>query len=243
MLRGVRRAARRGVELLVMQECALTGYAGVDRTGCEDLDWSEVERAEDRLAVAAREHGLSLAYGTAVRSAGGGRPGNAMRLVDARGRRRLTYCKRAMYGDDRRHYAPGSGPGRACMVCGFRVGLRVCFEFRFPEYFRELLARRVEIALVGFSMVGPDARKLPVARAHLQSRAAENGMWVVGANSLSGVQNAPTCIVTPEGGVAAAAPPGRETLIRHRAVAEAGGPLRRSIVGHARSLLRAPRGR
>ncbi len=237
MLRGIKLAAGRGIELLVMQECALTGYAGVDRDNTVDMPWQDVERAEKELSVAARAHGACLAYGTTVRCGRGA--ANAMRLVDARGRLRATYCKRAMYGADQEHYRPGNNAGKAALVRGIRVGLRICFEFRFPEYFRELLRARVHIGLMGFSMVGPDDRKLPVARAHIMSRAAENGIWLVAANSISRVQNAPTCIVNPDGRILVEAPSDREALISRTALVGESNALRDAIVRQARRKLNA----
>ncbi|MEI7835088.1 MAG: carbon-nitrogen hydrolase family protein [Planctomycetota bacterium] len=239
--RGICQAARRGVRLLVTQECALTGYAGVDIDSPGDIDRGALAAATRRLAAMAGQYRMHVALGTTTFHRGRAR--NSLCLIGPDGLGGRAYHKRAQFGDDALHYVPGVSAGGVRNVDGVRVGLRICFEFRFPEYFRELLAGRADLAAMAFSMVGPDVWKFDVARAHLMARAAENGLYVLAANSISRRQNAPTCLVSPDGRVLAQAPRGREALIvglveRHEAT-----PLRASIVAHARGLTRGPRQR
>ncbi len=234
ILRGMRRAARRGVRLLGLQEGALTGYVGVDRDELVDLDRRAVTAATRTIAAEAARLGLYVALGTTAFRRG--RAYNSLRLLGPDGRSCGTYAKRALYGDGARHYAAGASPGRMHRVDGVRVGLRICFEFRFPEYFRELLARRAQLAVVAFSMNGTRTDKLPVARAHLVSRAAENGLWILAVNNVNGPQNAPTCLVDPAGRIAAEAPSDREALLVGDVTISKPDQVQASIVAHARSL-------
>jgi len=233
ILRGLRQAACQKVRLLALQECALTGYAGVDRDTSQTIDRRELARATEAIRIAARARRVAVALGTTVFRKG--RAFNAVQLIGLDGRIRGTYCKRALYGEDKRHYAAGEG-AHLYTVAGIRVGLRICFEFRFPEYFRELLAGGGQLAVMGFSMVGPTAAKRSLARALLMSRASENGLWILAANNTNGVQNAPTCLVDPDGRLVAEAPADREALISGAVTIERRSPLRRSILAQARSL-------
>ncbi len=238
IVRGLARARRRRARLVLFQECALSGYASVDLPSPAAIDRNALARAERDLRAAVKEHRLWAAVGTTTFPDAGGAAENALTLIGPDGRARGTYAKRAMYGDDARHYAPGTSSGGIHTVGGLRTGLRICYEFRFPEYFRELLAARVELGLVAFSMVGPTPAKRPVARAHLVSRAAENGLWLLTANSLSRAQNAPTCLVDPDGTVLEELPDGREGLLVGTVERTRPGGLRSAIRAHARALLR-----
>jgi predicted amidohydrolase len=244
--RGLARAKRRKAQLVLFQECALSGYASVDLPSPAAIDRAALAEAERTLRAAVRARGLWAAVGTTAFSGPDGRAQNALTLIGPDGRARGTYAKRAMYGDDARHYAPGSEAGGLHTVEGIRTGLRICYEFRFPEYFRELLAARAALGLVAFSMVGPTPAKRPVARAHLVSRAAENGLWLLSANSVSQAQNAPTCLVDPDGTVVEELPDGREDLLVGTVEIATPAGLRRAIREHARHLMRtglpAPRG-
>lgn len=50
-------------------------------------------------------------------------------------------------------------------------------------------------------------------RSHLITRAAENAVYVLTANSTSRPQQAPTCLVDPDGEVVCSSPRNREALI------------------------------
>jgi NAD+ synthase (glutamine-hydrolysing) len=232
--RGLGAARREGARILLTQEAALTGYAGVDRDSPRGIDLEELDALTGALRREADAAGVALALGTTAFV--DGRAHNALQFFDAGFQGDVVYCKRAPYGEDATHYAPGR-PGGVCILDGVKVGLRICFEFRFPEYFRELLLEGVEVALVAFSMVGPDDAKLPTARAHLVSRAAENAMPIVAANNLNGVQNAPTCIIDADGIVQAEAPREEEALICADLDLDPGPALRRHIRTWARDLI------
>lgn len=234
ILRGLHEAAARGADLLLTQETALTGYAGVDLPDPAAIDRDELARATEYLRARVRELGLALALGTT--HFGEGVPHNALELIGADGRTLAVYAKRAMYGEDEKHYAPGAEAGEPVALGDWRVGLRVCFDFRFPEYFRELFRQQAALVLCAFSMVGEDDAKRSIALAHLRSRAAENGFWIAAANSTSRVQNCPTCIVDPDGAVVAEAPPDREALITAAVQPPPPDALRERIVAVARRL-------
>lgn len=118
-----------------------------------------------------------------------------------------------LYGWDETHYVPGTAADGVHVVDGIRIGLRICYEVRFPEYFRELFCRKVQLAVVSFADGGAPEAKYGVVHAHLVSRAAENAMYVLSANSVSRPQAAPTCLVDPDGVVVCRAPRDKEALV------------------------------
>ncbi len=238
ILRGIEAAARQRVRLLALPECALSGYAEIDLKSPAEIDRAALRAASAEVAREVRKHKLFVSLGTTTFSRG--KNYNTLRLIGPAGRTRGLYHKRARYENDARHYARGNRQG-TYHVDGLRVGLRLCFDFRFPEYFRELLRARADLVVMGFSMVAANSRKLAVARAHLVSRAAENGLWMLTANNCRGVQNCPTCLIDPDGDIVAEAQPRHEELIT--GIVETGPPppLRANIVKQARRLVSGER--
>lgn len=209
--RGIREAAAEGVRLLATQECALSGYAPIEVESPAAVDREGQRKGVQRVQKLAAEHQMFVALGMTTFGAEGAR--NSVRLVTPDGGLRRPYHKRALYGWDETNYSASRGSSGIHMVDEVRVGLRICYEVRFPEYFRELFDRRVELAVVSFADTGAEEKKYEVVRSHLVSRAAENAMYVLSANSVSGSQGAPSCLVDPDGRILGQAPRDREALI------------------------------
>jgi omega-amidase len=210
--RGIVGASREGVRLLLTQECGLCGYPPVERDAVASLDQGVQREALEYLAGAAKQHDLFVVIGMITAHRSGFR--NSVCLVGPDGTTGRIYHKRALWGWDTRNYLPGDTPG-VYEVEGIKVGLRVCYEARFPEYFRELFRQQVDLALVALSNVGDAARrgKTEVYKAHLVSRASENAMWVLSANSTSRVQLAPSCLIDPDGSITAECKVDQEDLV------------------------------
>jgi predicted amidohydrolase len=58
------------------------------------------------------------------------------------------YDKRALWGWDLDNYSPGTISNGIVIINGIKIGIRICFEIRFPEYFRELYKENVDIAII-----------------------------------------------------------------------------------------------
>ena len=209
--RGIREAASRGVRFLLTQECALSGYAPLEVASSGAVDQPAQRAALRRVRELAQEHAIFVAVGLTTFDAGRAR--NSVHLVTPQGGLRAAYHKRALYGWDEENYWPDTGGSGLYVVDGVRVGVRICYEVRFPEYFRELFRAGANLAAVPFADVGGSESKYNVVMSHLISRAAENAVHVLSANSVSDRQGAPTCLIDPDGRVLAAAPRENEALI------------------------------
>ncbi len=210
--RGIEQAARENVRLLLTQECALCGYPPIETPTPAQIDFEELAAATAIIQELALRHGLYIALGTIQPS--GEHYFNSIELIAPDGPPVPPYHKRALWGWDAENFIPGHTAG-VYTFDELRIGIRICYEVRFPEYFRELFREKVDVALVSFCDVSPEENpaRYELIRSHLITRAVENALFVVSANSLSQSQTAPTCIIDPDGQILHSAPRDEECLL------------------------------
>jgi predicted amidohydrolase len=210
--RGIERAAKEDVRLLVTPECALCGYPPIEIASVKDINQAFQLEASKEIEKLANEHEMYVALGMVTFDDGD--IYNSVQLMHPEGKELRPYHKRALWGWDKDNFQPGNERG-IYEIDGIKVGVRICYEVRFPEYFRELFREGIELAIVPFSDVGEleQKGKLRVIEAHLVSRATENILYVLSVNSTSSYQLAPTCIIDPDGTVIEVAPINEEHLL------------------------------
>ena len=161
--------------------------------GLKDVDKLQVaEKYGDGMVQAflsaiARELNLWILGGTIViRTSDTSRVANSSLLFDGAGKRVARYDKihlfdvtipgRNEHYRESAHVLPGREPVIADTPVG-RLGLSVCYDMRFPELYRELVAQGAEWLAM------PAAFTVPTGRAHwetlLRARAIENLCYVV----------------------------------------------------------------
>lgn len=204
-------AAGQGVRLLAFPECALTGYPPL-KTTVTAIDFSQVEHSLNALAALAVKHDIYLLAGSARRTDVGIH--NAAFLFGPDGREHMPYGKRALWGWDRENFIPDKTPG-VYEIDGYKIGVRICFEVRFPEYFRELYRARTDLNLVLFCDVAAreDLARYELIRSALRTRAMENTTAILSVNDTAPYQTAPTAMFLENGAVAAELPCGEEGLL------------------------------
>jgi len=210
--RGIESATDENVRLLLTQECALCGYPPVEVPSVNAIDKACQFEAYKEISQLANKHKMYIALGMATFN--GSHIYNSIWLIHPDGKALKPYHKRALWGWDKENFQPGNETG-IYNIDGIKVGVRICFEVRFPEYFRELFIEQVDLALVSFADVGRHEQKgkINTIQSHLVSRATENVMYVLSANSTSQQQLAPTCVIDPDGNVMDSAPLNEEHLL------------------------------
>jgi deaminated glutathione amidase len=161
--------------------------------GLKDADKLKVAEADgdgpiqDFLRVTARRLGLWILGGTTViKGDSAARVANASLLIDADGKRVARYDKIHLFdvaipGRDEKYLeSTHVMPGREAVIADTpvgKLGLSVCYDMRFPELYRDLVARGAEWLAM------PAAFTVPTGRAHwetlLRARAIENLCYVV----------------------------------------------------------------
>lgn len=233
--RGIAQAADKRVRLLLTQECALCGYPPVEIPSIQAIDKTSLFEAYQEISRLAQKYEMYIALGTVTFHEMDSY--NSIWLLHPDGKDLPPYHKRALWGWDQNNFKPGNEAG-IYNIDGITTGVRICFEIRFPEYFRELFLEQVDLALVPFADVGQQEQKGTVntIQSHLISRAAENVMYVLSANSASHQQRAPTCVIDPDGNVIAAAPLNQEYFLTAEIEITEPGFSRRGRIEYARAL-------
>jgi len=179
-------AAEQGARIISLPEAAT--FLAASRTALEDNAEDEAgSRTLDTLRDCATRHGIGLHVGSMFLRRGDGRLVNRTIMIDADGSVAAHYDKIHMFdanvGDGKRYresdyFAAGD---RMVMttVDGWKLGLSICYDLRFPHLYRQLGLAGAEIIMV------PAAFTYPSGRAHwhvlLRARAIETGCFVIAA--------------------------------------------------------------
>jgi deaminated glutathione amidase len=182
----VARAASTGADLVVLPE-KWTGIGPPDliRSVAESLDDGEATQA---MSGWARTHGITLVGGSIVeRRDGREKLSNTCVVFDPEGEIAAVYRKIHMFDvevggqvyRESETEEPGDRP-ETTEVEGWKVGLTVCYDLRFPELYRILALEGCEAITV------PAAFTLFTGKDHwellLRARAVENQCYVVAPN-------------------------------------------------------------
>ncbi|MBB5791194.1 carbon-nitrogen hydrolase family protein [Jiangella mangrovi] len=130
-----REAAAGGASLVVLPECAVTGYP-FSRSDAEAVASPADGPVAEELGTVAASLGVHLAAGHIESS--GADLYDALSLFGPDGSRLATYRKAHLFSTERSVYAAGPGPLVVDTAIG-RLGLTVCYDLIFPEYVRALV--------------------------------------------------------------------------------------------------------
>jgi omega-amidase len=212
IIRAIDSAYQNKVRLLVFQECAACGYPPVETPKIENIDFEILNSFVHEIRQLAKEHDMYIALGTIRTQAS--QYYNSLQLIGPNGDVIGNYDKRALWGWDLDNFTKGETQG-IYQIDNIKVGFRICFEVRFPEYFRELFKSDVQLCFVSFcDVLGHDSiERYNIIKSHLVTRAVENVMTVISVNSISKYQTAPTAVIDSNGHIVNEAPRNREYLI------------------------------
>ena len=202
--RGLALAAGLAADLVVLPELWSSGYVFSSHAEvaalAEDATTGATARA---LVAAARRERRWYVAGFPERHAG--RFYNSALLVGPAGVR-AVYRKLHLFEREREWFSPGNLPLAVERVGAARIGLMICFDWRFPEVGRVL-------ALLGADvLVHPSNLVFPNAQEAMRTRSIENRVYTLTANR-TGLDDRPGGRVTFTGRSQIVAPSG-EVLAR-----------------------------
>ncbi len=214
VLRQMGMAAEAKAHVVHFSECALSGYAGVEFPDCGQLDWDELAEATREIQATAKSHKQWVLLGSTHRLSGRNKPHNCVYVIDDAGRIVNRYDKRFCTGGNGKkptldlcHYSPGNRP---CVVAirGVQCGVLICYDYRFPELYREYKQLGVQVLFQSFhnarkSVVADDAYDIwkHIVPATMSTRAAENHFWISANNSTTRPSRWASFAVRPDGAI------------------------------------------
>ena len=182
-------AAGQGAELAVFPEAVQARFGTDLQTVAEPLDGP----FGAGLAAAARDTGVSLVAGV-FEPAPDGRVYNTAVGYSPAGQRVAAYRKIHLFDSlgeaESKVVAPGAEPVLA-ELAGLRVGVLTCYDIRFPELARNLVARGADLLVVPAAWAAglfKEEHWVTLVRA----RAIENTVWVAAAGQVPDPDSPPT---------------------------------------------------
>jgi predicted amidohydrolase len=175
--RQLRTASRRGADVAHFPEGALSGYAGTDFESFAGFDWAALRSATVDLLGLAGEIGLWAVVGSAHRLTGVNKPHNCLYVLGSDGSVVERYDKRFCGGDesgltgDLAHYSPGDHFS-TWTINGVRCGALICYDYRFPELYREYRRLGVDLMFHSFHAANSPADAMAARGAHIGLRFA-----------------------------------------------------------------------
>ena len=158
-------AAQMGARVAHFPEAALSGYAGVGHAGFADWgtpQWERLREATREVMADCARLRIWAVVGSAHQLTGGRKPHNCLYVVSDRGQVADRYDKRFCSGDpagtsgDLAHYSPGDHPV-TWDIDGVRCGALICYDYRFPELYRQYAALGVRLVFHSFHAGGVPA--------------------------------------------------------------------------------------
>ena len=202
MIQLMERANRMTADVVHFSETCLGGYAGSEFKTWTGYEWKTLKKAEQTLQQLAKDLKLNIIYGT------------NHRVTDDDIRNRLIYVSdkgKCLAYYDKRFCTPGdlafykSGKRFVTFtIKGFKCGLFICYDLRFPELYREYKKRGVQIVFQSFYNArekGPTVQT-KIMRQTMQSHAATNYFYVSANNSSCYYQSWSSLFILPDGTIA-----------------------------------------
>lgn len=212
IINAIKKASHSKVRLLVFQECATCGYPPVETPSIKTIDFKSINLYLEEIKQLAKKYDMYIALGTIRKQ--NAKFYNSIQLINPSGKLVGNYDKRALWGWDLDNFSKGKTIG-IYTIDDIKIGFRICFEVRFPEYFRELFLSDVQLCFVSFCDVSEEnlTNRYNIIKSHLVTRAVENVMTIISVNSISQYQTAPTAVIDCNGNIIDEAPRNQEHLL------------------------------
>jgi predicted amidohydrolase len=178
--RGLALAASLAAELVVLPELWSSGYVFSTHAEVEALAEDAARGATARaLCAAARRERRHYVAGFAERHRG--RLYNSAMLVGPSGVR-AVYRKLHLFEREREWFSPGNLPLAVHRVGPARIGMMICFDWRFPEVARVLSLQGADVLAHPSNLVFANAQEA------MRTRSIENRVFTITANRI-GTEN------------------------------------------------------
>ncbi len=216
----MRAAKEQGAQVAHFPEAALSGYAGADFESYRGFNWDVLKRCTGEVIGLARRLRLWVVLGSTHPLRGQHKPHDCAYIINDRGMLLDRYDKMFCSEDDLTHYSPGSHFA-VFTLNGVQCGVLICYDYAFPEMYREYKRRGVQLVFHSFHAghaspervrimgdeVGPAFHALnkgssyPEIRmpASVQAAATANHVWISCSNTSARHSCFPSFFVRADG--------------------------------------------
>ncbi|MBP1649280.1 MAG: carbon-nitrogen hydrolase [Bacteroidetes bacterium] len=145
----MREARSLGADVAHFPEASLSGYAGVDFKSYYHFDWSRLQAATRHVLNLARQTRLWVILGSTHRLTGRHKPHDSAYVINPQGQIIDRYDKMFCSKADLVYYSPGRHFATFDLK-GVRCGVLLCYEYAFPELYREYKRRGAQLVFHSF---------------------------------------------------------------------------------------------
>ncbi len=193
----ITQAAEKKVRMLIFPECALSGYPPYDIEKSSDADFNKISLYQEQFSSLAEKYNMYIVVGS-IRQQKNNIYNSA--IVFSTDYNTIIYNKRALWGWDKDNFSEGKEKG-ILEIDGIKIGIRICFEVRFPEYFRELYIENTDLNIILFydRSDKDDIVRYNMIKSHILTRAVENTCHILTVNTIYPYQTAPTALFDKSG--------------------------------------------
>ena len=161
-------------DLIVLPELAITGYYFANREELATLaEDPQSSSSVEGLTALCKERNLHLVIGFAERAKE--KLFNSALLLGPKGLRH-TYRKLHLFNTEKEYFDAGDVPLEVVDVNGAKLGIMVCFDWRFPEVARTLALRGADI------LCHPSNLVMAYCQQAMVTRCLENSVFAVTTN-------------------------------------------------------------
>ena len=179
----IQRAAREGARIVVLPELSSSGYAFESRAEAHSLSDAYADGETTTLWTGlARDLGLHIVGGFAERSAS--TLYNAAAVIGPAGRIGL-FRKVHLWGDENLFFAPGDLGFPVFTTEHGTLGVGVCYDGWFPEFYRSCAIKGAELVCVPTNWVpmpGQDPKREAMANILTMAAAHANSIYIAAAD-------------------------------------------------------------
>jgi len=220
VLRQMRIASKLGADVAHFPEACLSGYAGTDFRSYHGFNWDLLLACTQDVLALARQLRLWVVVGSTHRLTGRHKPHDSVYVISDRGTVIDRYDKMFCATEELIHYSPGNH-FVVFTLKGVRCGVLICYEYAFPEMYREYRRRGAAVVFHSFNAghmspedvrligeaVGPEFHRLnrgssyPEIRmpASVQAAATANHVWISCSNTSARHSCFPSFFVRADG--------------------------------------------
>ncbi len=212
VLRQMKQAKARRADVVHFSELCLSGYAGSEFPSYKGFDWDLLHDATERVLEEAKRLKVWVILGSSHRLTGRRKPHNSLYVINDKGRIVDRYdkmfCTGTRKGDngDLKHYTPGSHLP-TFTIRGVRCSAQICHDFRYPELYRQIKAKGVQLVFHAYHNGNKTKAFLQrngniwavTVPPTMQAYAASNYLWISANNTSARESSWPSFVVRPDG--------------------------------------------